>query len=89
MSAAFELAVNSHVSPRQNTFASQVISTAPEIFTCVPHKYTVSRRLAQCLNPSLPSGVHLKAIEVCCLCLVWSLSPALLDLDVIPLHLRL
>ncbi|KAF2459587.1 Dopey, N-terminal-domain-containing protein [Lineolata rhizophorae] len=30
----------------------------------VPHKALVSQRLAQCLNPSLPSGVHQKALEV-------------------------
>ncbi|KAJ5595050.1 uncharacterized protein N7459_001258 [Penicillium hispanicum] len=30
----------------------------------VPHKVLVSKRLAQCLNPSLPSGVHQKALEV-------------------------
>ncbi|KAJ5662078.1 uncharacterized protein N7477_009694 [Penicillium maclennaniae] len=30
----------------------------------VPHKLLVSKRLAQCLNPSLPSGVHQKALEV-------------------------
>lgn len=29
----------------------------------VPLKETVSKRLAQCLNPSLPSGVHIKALE--------------------------
>ncbi|OII71806.1 uncharacterized protein cubi_00613 [Cryptosporidium ubiquitum] len=29
----------------------------------VPLKETVSKRLAQCLNPSLPSGVHTKALE--------------------------
>jgi hypothetical protein len=30
----------------------------------VPSKALVAKRLAQCLNPSLPSGVHQKAIEV-------------------------
>ncbi|PSK53957.1 hypothetical protein B9Z65_7763 [Elsinoe australis] len=30
----------------------------------LPHATLVSLRLAQCLNPSLPSGVHQKAIEV-------------------------
>ncbi|POM85314.1 Dopey, N-terminal family protein [Cryptosporidium meleagridis] len=29
----------------------------------VPLKETISKRLAQCLNPSLPSGVHTKALE--------------------------
>ncbi|KAK7719680.1 hypothetical protein SLS64_001859 [Diaporthe eres] len=30
----------------------------------VPAKATVAKRLSQCLNPSLPSGVHQKALEV-------------------------
>jgi Dopey, N-terminal len=30
----------------------------------VPHKAVVAKRLAQCLNPSLPSGVHQKSLEV-------------------------
>ncbi|KAI1757028.1 putative regulator of reproduction dopa [Xylaria castorea] len=32
--------------------------------TAVPSKALVAKRLSQCLNPSLPSGVHQKAIEV-------------------------
>ncbi|KAI1419630.1 putative regulator of reproduction dopa [Xylaria sp. FL1777] len=32
--------------------------------TTIPAKALVAKRLAQCLNPSLPSGVHQKAIEV-------------------------
>lgn len=30
----------------------------------IPSKSVVAKRLAQCLNPSLPSGVHQKALEV-------------------------
>jgi Dopey, N-terminal len=30
----------------------------------IPSKAIVARRLAQCLNPALPSGVHQKALEV-------------------------
>ncbi|KAJ3400371.1 hypothetical protein HDV05_001124, partial [Chytridiales sp. JEL 0842] len=30
----------------------------------VPRKLIVAKRLAQCLNPALPSGVHLKCLEV-------------------------
>ncbi|KAF2731097.1 hypothetical protein EJ04DRAFT_579409 [Polyplosphaeria fusca] len=30
----------------------------------IPHSETVALRLAQCLNPVLPSGVHQKALEV-------------------------
>ncbi|KAK4186144.1 protein dopey [Podospora australis] len=32
--------------------------------TQIPAKATVAKRLSQCLNPSLPSGVHQKALEV-------------------------
>ncbi|CAJ2501553.1 Uu.00g044060.m01.CDS01 [Anthostomella pinea] len=32
--------------------------------TSVPSKALVAKRLSQCLNPSLPSGVHQKALEV-------------------------
>ncbi|KAK5990439.1 Protein dopey [Cladobotryum mycophilum] len=30
----------------------------------IPSKATIAKRLSQCLNPSLPSGVHQKALEV-------------------------
>ncbi|KAI8927393.1 Dopey, N-terminal-domain-containing protein [Entophlyctis helioformis] len=33
-------------------------------FTIVPKKLVLSKRLAQCLNPALPAGVHTKALEV-------------------------
>lgn len=36
----------------------------PEGVTVVPRKHIVGKRLAQCLHPSLPSGVHQKALEV-------------------------
>lgn len=29
----------------------------------IPRRFLIGQRLAQCLNPSLPSGVHLKALE--------------------------
>ncbi|XP_077487312.1 LOW QUALITY PROTEIN: protein DOP1A [Amblyomma americanum] len=32
-------------------------------FQVVPRRLTVSKRLAQCMHPALPSGVHLKALE--------------------------
>lgn len=32
--------------------------------TTIPSKVLVAKRLSQCLNPSLPSGVHQKALEV-------------------------
>jgi hypothetical protein len=30
----------------------------------IPEQHLVTRRLAQCLNPTLPSGVHVKALEI-------------------------
>ncbi|KAK3394728.1 Dopey, N-terminal-domain-containing protein [Podospora didyma] len=32
--------------------------------TAIPAKATVAKRLSQCLNPTLPSGVHQKTLEV-------------------------
>lgn len=32
-------------------------------YQVVPKKLTVGKRLAQCLHPALPSGVHRKALE--------------------------
>lgn len=29
----------------------------------LPRRLLISKRLAQCLHPALPSGVHLKALE--------------------------
>ncbi|CEO60596.1 Putative Cellular morphogenesis regulator DopA [Penicillium brasilianum] len=42
----------------------KALQTHPPDQPVVPHKVLVSKRLAQCLNPSLPSGVHQKALEV-------------------------
>ncbi|KAJ2840771.1 hypothetical protein FBU31_000134 [Coemansia sp. 'formosensis'] len=33
-------------------------------FAVVPHKVTVTKRLAQCLNPALPTGVHQKTLSI-------------------------
>ncbi|KAA1471434.1 hypothetical protein DENSPDRAFT_893964 [Dentipellis sp. KUC8613] len=33
-------------------------------FKEIPRKITVSKRLSQCLNPALPSGVHQRALDV-------------------------
>lgn len=30
----------------------------------IPRKLLVSKRLAQCLNPGLPTGVHQRALDV-------------------------
>lgn len=32
-------------------------------YPVIPKKVTIGKRLAQCLHPALPSGVHLKALE--------------------------
>ncbi|KAJ1956676.1 hypothetical protein GGI12_005245, partial [Dipsacomyces acuminosporus] len=43
------------------------LSRALEIyskFAIIPHKETVAKRLAQCLNPALPTGVHQKALNL-------------------------
>ncbi|KAF2086304.1 hypothetical protein K490DRAFT_66856 [Saccharata proteae CBS 121410] len=42
----------------------KAIQTHPPEVPVIPHSSTVATRLAQCLNPSLPSGVHQKALEV-------------------------
>ncbi|ORX62705.1 hypothetical protein DM01DRAFT_1314259 [Hesseltinella vesiculosa] len=33
-------------------------------FRTIPHKHIVAKRLAQCLNPGFPAGVHQKTLEV-------------------------
>ncbi|PWN45010.1 hypothetical protein IE81DRAFT_309697 [Ceraceosorus guamensis] len=33
-------------------------------FAAIPRKLIVAKRLSQCLNPALPSGVHARALEV-------------------------
>ncbi|KAM5474324.1 hypothetical protein MauCBS54593_001898 [Microsporum audouinii] len=42
----------------------KALQTHPPTLYLVPNKLLVAKRLAQCLNPSLPSGVHQKALEV-------------------------
>ncbi|ORZ32586.1 Dopey, N-terminal-domain-containing protein [Catenaria anguillulae PL171] len=47
------------------TFLSKLGKTVqghPE-FPTIPAKFTIAKRLAQCLNPNLPAGVHQKALE--------------------------
>uniref|UniRef100_A0A5S6Q960 Dopey_N domain-containing protein n=1 Tax=Trichuris muris TaxID=70415 RepID=A0A5S6Q960_TRIMR len=41
---------------------NKILSTY-SYFGCVPKSVMVSKRLSQCLHPSLPFGVHLKALE--------------------------
>ncbi|QSS57076.1 dopey [Histoplasma capsulatum var. duboisii H88] len=42
----------------------KALQSHPPSLPIIPSKTIVARRLAQCLNPSLPSGVHQKALEV-------------------------
>jgi hypothetical protein len=42
----------------------KALQTHPPSTKIIPSKAVVAKRLAQCLNPSLPSGVHQKALEV-------------------------
>ncbi|WEW58021.1 hypothetical protein PRK78_003488 [Emydomyces testavorans] len=42
----------------------KALQSHPPSVSVVPEKVVVAKRLAQCLNPSLPSGVHQKALEV-------------------------
>ena len=44
--------------------AKLVASHTPPQFNSIPHSHLISKRLAQCLNPALPTGVHQKALEV-------------------------
>ena len=42
----------------------KALQAQPSDINVIPDKRTVARRLAQCLNPSLPSGVHQKTLEL-------------------------
>lgn len=42
----------------------QTVQAHPPSVGELPLKHEVAHRLSQCLNPTLPSGVHQKAIEV-------------------------
>ena len=42
----------------------KALQSHPSTISVVPSKSLVARRLAQCLSPTLPSGVHQKALEV-------------------------
>lgn len=42
----------------------KVLQSRPSTVSEVPRSPLVAKRLAQCLDPSLPSGVHQKALEV-------------------------
>ena len=40
-----------------------MISSHSGKYKIIPRRLLLSKRLSQCLHPSLPSGVHLKALE--------------------------
>ncbi|CAG7554488.1 unnamed protein product [Fusarium equiseti] len=42
----------------------KALQARPKSVNAIPSKATVAKRLSQCLNPSLPSGVHQKALEL-------------------------
>ena len=42
----------------------KALQSHPDGVSTVPRKFVIAKRLAQCLHPSLPSGVHQKALEV-------------------------
>lgn len=42
----------------------QAIQAQPPATNDLPHRSVIANRLAQCLKPTLPSGVHQKALEV-------------------------
>jgi hypothetical protein len=44
--------------------AYKALQARPNGNADIPHKAVVAKRLAQCLNPDLPSGVHQKTLEV-------------------------
>lgn len=47
----------------KNLFEFQAISGLPQTLK-IPKHSEIAKRLYQSLNPKLPSGVHLKALEV-------------------------
>lgn len=46
------------------TLGNQALQARPQGVAEIPHKKVVAKRLAQCLDPDLPSGVHQKTLEV-------------------------
>ncbi|KAF7191529.1 Protein dopey [Pseudocercospora fuligena] len=42
----------------------KAIQTHPKNVPVLPHSSAIATRLAQCLNPALPAGVHQKSLEV-------------------------
>lgn len=43
---------------------NQTLQTPSPPYNEIPKKLIIAKRLAQCLNPALPSGVHTRALDV-------------------------
>lgn len=48
--------------PNLSPSASQALQSNLR-YSLLPKRLIIGKRLAQCLHPALPSGVHLKALE--------------------------
>jgi hypothetical protein len=53
-----------HAVPLSRPLNRQTLQSPSPPFGEIPRRLVVSKRLAQCLNPALPSGVHQRALEV-------------------------
>ncbi|KAG0266708.1 hypothetical protein DFQ27_009484 [Actinomortierella ambigua] len=64
-----------------NPFLSKIMRSfqAYPQYTVIPRTLTVAKRLAQCLNPALPAGVHGKTLEVYAY-IFKTIGPQLLDI---------
>jgi len=49
---------------RRSSHSLQAIQSGPKDVPFLPHTDDIARKIAQCLNPALPSGVHQKALEL-------------------------
>ncbi|XP_049819768.1 protein dopey-1 homolog isoform X3 [Aethina tumida] len=45
------------------TKLNKVLSSYTTKYSVIPRRIKISKRLAQCMHPALPSGVHLRALE--------------------------
>lgn len=55
--------MNPNLSSTYIPLPKQCLQAHPN-FAYVPHKLVVAKRLAQCMNPALPTGVHQRALDV-------------------------
>ena len=59
----FHLDADAGLPAADSTVHVQTLQAYPQ-FQIIPHRLTVAKRLAQCLNPALPTGVHQRALDV-------------------------